>query len=204
MSSAPTFPVPPSLDAYVRLFESDPMAAIERMEAARLKRRTDPVLNIWLCWMHLRQGDRSKALKAARLAETQAPGSPVTGQLRYAVCHPDGFAALDPDWRLPSATNPPPASTDAPFDLDTLINRLTFIGKSKIKPDATAPTHDMAELSAKRGGVATATIASVHEKQGRYAEALAIYEHLSAGNPAKADIYAPHIARLRALLAQTD
>lgn len=204
MSSTIPFPAPPSLESTIRSFHQDPADAIRRLEAMREKRRTDPVLNAWLCWAYLNAGDRPRALRAALRAELQAPGSPLTSQLRYLCLHPDGFGAFDPAWT--TAVDPQPGSVDfrSGFDLDGLIHKLTHVGKTKIRPESDGPSVDMADVSAKRGTVRTATMAAVHEKQGRLAEALAIYEHLSEIRPAKAAQYAPHIERLKASLGQTD
>lgn len=186
------------------MMRDEPEEAIRKLEALREKRRTDPVLNVWLCWAFLSVGDRRRALKAAIRAQTQAPGSPLTAQLRYLCMHPDAFGAMDPTWTV--AIDPKRDAVDfgSGFDLDGLIHKLTHVGKTKIRPDAEAPSVDMADVSAKRGTVRTATMAAVHEKQGRLTEALAIYEHLSASRPAKAAQYAPHIERLKAALSQTD
>lgn len=204
--STPPFSAPPSLLAYVRLFEEQPDKAIAKMEAAWQKRRSDPVLLLWLCWMHLRQNRRDLALTYANLAMVQAPGSPIVGQLRYLCAHPDGFDALRSD--VVFATAPTTAMSNdfgAPFDLDSLITKLSHAGSRKISLNESAePSVDMAKESAKRGKIATHTLAMVHEKQGRYQEALDVYRQLLAAKPERESTYAEHIARLTAKLAETD
>lgn len=204
--SLPAFPVPPSLVAYVRLFEESPDKAISKMEAAALRRRSDPVLLAWLCWMWLEQGNRTEAMRAANLAITQAPGSPIIAQLRYLCAHPDGFAALSPTFSVTASGSASPSNDfGVPFDLDSLITKLSHAGKTKIKLDESrAPSVDMAKESAKRGKIATHTLAIVHEKQGRFQEALDVYKQLLAAKPERESTYAEHIARLTAKLAETD
>lgn len=202
----PAFPVPPSLVTYVRLFEESPEKAIAKMEAAFLKRRSDPVLLAWLCWMWLEHGNRAEALRVANLAITQAPGSPIIAQLRYLCSHPAGFGALNPAFTT-SATTTKSASNDygVPFDLDSLITKLSHAGKRKITlTESVEPTIDMAKESAKRGNIATHTLAIVHEKQGRFKEALDVYHQLLAAKPDRGSVYAEHITRLTAKLAEKD
>jgi tetratricopeptide (TPR) repeat protein len=202
----PEFPVPPSLVAYVRLYDESPDKAIAKMEAAYQKRRSDPVLLAWLSWMWLEQGQQADALRYANLAMVQAPGSPVIAQLRYLCIHPDGFAALSPTWSVATASTAS-MSTDfgVPFDLDSLITKLSHAGKRKITlSESTEPNVDMAKESAKRGKIATHTLAIVHEKQGRYQEALDVYKQLLAAKPERESVYAEHIARISAKLAGTD
>jgi len=202
----PAFPVPPSLVAYVRLFEKSPDKAIAKMDAAFQKRRSDPVLLAWLCWMHLEHGNRTEALRVANLAIVQAPGSPIIAQLRYLCTHPAGFDALNPAFSVPPPT-PVTSSNDfgVPFDLDTLITKLSHASKRKISLSESAePSVDMAMESAKRGSIATQTLADVHEKQGRFKEALDVYHQLVAAKPEREPSYAEHIARLTAKIAETD
>jgi tetratricopeptide (TPR) repeat protein len=202
----PEFPVPPSLDAYVRLFDESPDKAIAKMEAAVQKRRSDPVLLAWLSWMWLEQGQRADALRYANLAMVQAPGSPIIAQLRYLCTHPDGFAALRPNWELATtSTSSPSNDFGVPFDLDSLITKLSHAGNRKITlSDSAEPSVDMAKESAKRGKIATHTLAMVHEKQGRFQEALDVYKQLLATKPERESVYAEHIARISAKLAGTD
>jgi hypothetical protein len=202
----PAFPVPPSLVAYVRLFDENPDKAIAKMDAAFQKRRSDPVLLAWLCWMQLEHGNRTEALRVANLAMVQAPGSPIIAQLRYLCSHPAGFDALNAAFSVPT-TSPVTASNDfgVPFDLDTLITKLSHASKRKITLSESAePSVDMAKESAKRGSIATQTLAAVHEKQGRYKEALDVYHQLVAAKPERESSYAEHIARLTAKIAETD
>ncbi len=202
----PDFPVPPSLDAYVRLFDENPDLAISKMDAAFQKRRSDPVLLTWMCWMRLEQGDRSEALRAANLAMAQAPGSPIIAQLRYLCVHPDGFGALNPTWSVATASSTS-SSNDfgVPFDLDSLITKLSHAGKRKITlSESSEPMVDMAKESAKRGRIATHTLAMVHEKQGRFQEALDVFKQLLAAKPERESLYAEHIARISAKLAEKD
>ena len=202
----PSFPIPPSIEPYVRLHEQEPDKAILKMETAFLKRRSDPVLLAWLCWMYLERGDVAHALQRANLAMTQAPGSPIIAQLRYLCMHPKGFEALSTSWSVPSSTSTGSVATEfgIPFDLDALITKLSHAGKTKIKLEESSEPHvDMAKESAKQGKIATHTLAMVHEKQGRYAEALAIYDQLISAKPERADTYAEHINRIKSKLEQT-
>lgn len=202
----PEFPVPPSLVAYVRLFDENPDSAIAKMETALQKRRSDPVLLAWLSWMWLEKGQRAEALRLANLAMVQAPGSPVIAQLRYLCTHPDGFAALNPSWSVATSSSASMSNDfGVPFDLDSLITKLSHAGKRKITlTDSAEPTVDMAKESAKRGKIATHTLAIVHEKQGRYQEALDVYKQLLAAKPERESVYAEHIARISAKLEGTD
>ncbi len=204
--SKPAFPIPPSIEPYVRLYEQEPDKAIQKMETAFLKRRSDPVLLAWLCWMYIEQGDVAQALQRANLAMTQAPGSPIIAQLRYLCMHPKRFEALSTSWSVPSVATTTAIATEfgIPFDLDALITKLSHAGKTKIKlEESTEPHVDMANESAKRGKIATHTLAMVHEKQGRYAEALAIYDQLISAKPDRAGTYAEHINRIKSKLEQT-
>jgi tetratricopeptide (TPR) repeat protein len=202
----PSFPVPPSLAAYVRLFQESPEKAISKMETAFQKRRSDPILLAWLCWMWLKQGNRVKALHAANCAITLAPGSPIIAQLRYLCAHPSGFQALNPAFSTPAVSIKPTTNDfGVPFDLDSLITNLSLAGQRKISLVATdEPTVDLAQESAKRGQIATQTLAIVHEKQGRVKEALDVYRQLLAAKPDMETTYAEHIARLTSKLAETD
>lgn len=203
--SKPSFPIPPSIEPYVRLYEQEPDKAILKMETAFLKRRSDPVLLAWLCWMYLEKGDAVHALQRANLAMTQAPGSPIIAQLRYLCMHPNRFGALSETWSFPNASSQRTASDfGIPFDLDALITKLSHAGKTKIKLEVSSEPHvDMAKESAKQGKIATHTLAMVHEKQGRYAEALAIYDQLISAKPERADTYAEHIERIKSKIEQT-
>lgn len=204
--SKPSFPIPPSIEPYVRLYEQEPDKAILKMETAFLKRRSDPVLLAWLSWMYLEKGDVPLALQRANLAMTQAPGSPTIVQLRYLCMHPKGFEALSTSWSVAFASTGSAATEfGIPFDLDALITKLSHAGKTKIKLEESNEPHvDMAKESAKQGTIATHTLAMVHEKQGRYSEALAIYDQLISAKPDRADTYAEHIERIKSKLEQTD
>jgi hypothetical protein len=47
-------------------------------------------------------------------------------------------------------------------------------------------------------------LAIVHEKQGRFKEALDVYHQLLAAKPDRGSVYAEHITRLTAKLAEKD
>lgn len=192
------------MESIIRSYADDPDGAIRKLEARREKHRTDPVVNIWLCWAYAGMGEQRLALKAAVRAQVQAPGSPLTAQLRYLCLHPAGFAVFDRSWAVAIDPKPAPVDLFSHLDLDGLIHKLTHAGTSKFQPNSEAPVVDMADESAKKGDIRTATMAAVHESQGRLEEALAIYEYLSRAKPEAAATYAPHIQRIKAAGSQTD
>jgi|GEM_PF-5944064 len=204
MQASLPFTATPSLESIIRSYADDPEGAVRKLEARREKHRTDPVVHIWLCWAYAGMGEQRLALKAAVRAQVQAPGSPLTTQLRYLCLHPAGFAAFDRSWAVAIDPKPAPVDLSSHLDLDGLIHKLTHAGTSRMQPDPDAPMVDMADESARNGDIRTATMAAVHERQGRLEEALAIYEYLSSVKPDAAATYEPHIRRIRAARSQTD
>jgi tetratricopeptide (TPR) repeat protein len=205
MSSSLPFIATPSLESIIRSYPDDPEGAIRKLEARRDKHRTDPVVHIWLCWAYAGMGERRLALKAALRAQVQAPGSTLTAQLRYLCLHPAGFAAFDRSWAVSADPKAAPVDLSTHLDLDGIIQKLTHASASRIQPNQDDTQRvDMADESSKKGDIRTATMAAVHEKQGRLDEALAIYEYLSTIKPEAAATYAPHIERIKAARSQTD
>ncbi len=195
----PTFPIPPSIALYIRQHAEDPDAACANLTQAVAKRRLDPVGALWLAWMHATAGRAAESARWARSAALQAPGSPTASLAALLAVEPGAWstAGLSPaDLAGDEARGA--AGPDLGIDLDTLITRLSRASGKRIKNESadSEPALEAAPAPVEKPvNVRTVTMARIHEKQGRYAEALAIFSSISKKK------YAADIERLKRLTA---
>lgn len=133
-----------------------------------------------------------------------------------AMCDPSVMDGL-----LANASQRTAPAEDSSFDILNEINTFQEISfktapKSvilsnflKVDPSAEekmsnkeASTHDINDKKSLQANesLGTETLAVILEKQGNYAQALAIYKNLLARNPEKSSIFAPRIEKLESLL----
>lgn len=196
------FEIPESLKSYLVTFESDPEKGISTLEKYITKRRHDPVGFMLLALLLKHQGKTIEAKSAAVQAKSLAPGSTLLDNLHYFLSHPDGFNAWVPDEsnRIASVHGSRSSRTDISMDLDVLISRLTRANSKRIKIASRSGDNDNTEDTSVVDTLATPTLAHIYEQQGKYAEAVKVYQKLKLIRPEKADVFQKEIDRLQELV----
>lgn len=200
------YQIPKSYQSYLETFEDDPEAAITRLKNRVEKRNAGAVGYFFLAWLHLKNGDKEKALEASIQAKIMAPGSRLMSRLHYYISHPQSFKAWEP------AKNRKPFKRDQhsydhshPIqDLDGLIAKLSSVETRRIKPDMEAENdkRDLSEKSSDVDDIVTETLAVIHEKQKNYPAAISTYERLKNVNESKSDYFNEQISRLKRKLEE--
>lgn len=196
-----SYPVPKSLQGYIRQFDSDAETALIRLRAHVEKRNTGAVGYFFLAWLHHKNGDSEKAKQAALNAKIHAPGSAVMQHLHYYLTHPHSFNAWKPQQEQDTFKREYHSNDLAhPIqDLDSLIAKLSSVENKRIKPDLSSEEElpDLGELSTAVDDIVTETLAVIHEKQKNYALAIETYKKLRKTNSSRKEHYDEQIFRLQ-------
>ncbi|MEX2600193.1 MAG: tetratricopeptide repeat protein [Balneolaceae bacterium] len=195
--------IPESLRAYVERFREDPSEAIQRLEAQLGKRGNDAVGYYLLSWFFHYTEQRDKAVKAAWKAKIYAPGSPVMEKLHYYMQHPETFRAwnpAEPERKRSESVLHKKQGYPIP-DLDLLIEKLSAVDSERVRIDlnntSDSDDPDLSSLSERVDDIVTETLATIHEKQGNYREALRTYERLLEIEPERKEDFQQEIKRLQ-------
>lgn len=203
MSDFP-FSLPESLSSYLNQFPDQPERVLERLRSFLKKRGQDAVGYMLLAWLYFKNGEKDRALTTALQAKRYAPGSPLLEHFHYFLLHPDGFDAEIPD-KAGVNRSAPDSQSEVSFDLEKLINRLSETSGSTIKEPDESPLSEEEDLSKKTTqiqDIATQTLASIYERQGKLEEAITIYEQLKINRPERAAEFDEEIKSLKARLDQ--
>ena len=199
--------IPKSIQGYIDQFETDPSAAIERLQTHISRRNTGAVGYFFLAWLYHRNGEKKKAVQAAMRAKMLAPGSKLMERLHYLLSHPRSFNAWEPELREETFQKDNHSlDTAHPIqDLDLLIARLSSVDRNRMKPDEEKDEKeaDLSELSSQVDDIVTETLAAIHEKQNNYSAAIETYKKLRSSNPSKKEHYSEEIFRLKQKLDES-
>lgn len=200
--------IPKSFQSYFEQFETEPEAALQRLENHVKKRNTGAAGYYFLAWLHHKHGNQEKAIQAAWQAKVQAPGSKAMEQLHYFLVHPQSFEAWEPEIEKEPFRKDYQSRDDHAHpiqDLDSLIDKLSSVESKRIKPDLSANEEDQPDLSEPSSQVediVTETLAVIHEKQGNYKGAIETFKKLRKTNSSNKEHYDEEIFRLQQLLAE--
>ncbi|MCC5914938.1 MAG: tetratricopeptide repeat protein [Balneolaceae bacterium] len=200
--------IPQSLQGYIEQFDTDPEAALGRLENHVEKRNPGAVGYFFLAWLHHRQGNQKRAIQCAMSAKVMAPGSRLMERLHYLLTHPRTFAAWEPEATPGRKSVQQPFSNDRGHpiqDLDTLITKLSSVESHRIKPKLDGPEGqepDLSEASSSVDDIVTETLAGIHEKQNNYSAAIETYKKLRKANPGRKTHYDEQIFRLKQIEAE--
>lgn len=206
------FDIPKSLASYVEQFDEDPNKATARLEEQLKKRGPDAVGHFLLAWFYHIMDMNEEAIEHALKAKIYAPGSPFFGKLHYYLAHPNTFEAWEPQIHV-SAKTPATGDRQEPgpvLDLDALIEKLSEVESKRIKvmPElsgiSSSPARPATEEEDNVDDIASETLASIHETQGKTEAAIQTYKRLKQLNKEKKDFYKQQITRLRRLRDQQD
>ncbi|NGP89966.1 hypothetical protein [Fodinibius halophilus] len=194
------FEIPKSLASYAEHFDSDPIKATTRLKKQLKKRGPDAVGHFLLAWFYHLKGMDDLAVEEALKARIYAPGSPFFEKLHYYLSHPNTLEAWTPT-EIPYTSEKKSTSYDPGpvLDLDTLIQKLSAVESKRIKPEQMEP----GEPSQQKGtsddidGIASETLASIHEKQGKFDMAIQTYLHLRSRYQENKEHYNEQIQRIR-------
>ncbi|WP_138429562.1 hypothetical protein [Fodinibius saliphilus] len=196
------FEIPQSLASYAEHFDNDPIKATTRLKKQLQKRGPDAVGHFLLAWFYHLKGLDEQAIEEALKARMFAPGSPFFEKLHYYLSHPNTFKAWTPE-DLPNSSSTDSSTHDPGpvLDLDNLIQKLSRVESKRIKPGKME-----SEQSSKKEGssdnvddIASETLASIHEKQGKFDTAINTYKRLKKRYQEKEDQYNKKIQRLQEL-----
>jgi hypothetical protein len=189
--------LPPSLVSHCEMFEKDQEKAIDRLGKHLQRRGNDPVGYMLLAFMHKEAGDQSKAMGAALMARIFAPGSPFLQRLPYFLLHPDRFEAWNARNRRKS-TGRSADQHDFIKDIDQLIDTLSGSEPRKIKiNNDDKPADDHVEATNRMAGkIATETLASIYEMQGKTEKAIQTYRMIARRDPSRSGYCEEQISRL--------
>lgn len=194
------FNIPKSLSSYVERFQSEPEAAIKKLQVHVEKRGADAVGHFLLAWFYHLLEDNKKAIKEALIAKTYAPGSPLMQHLHYFFVHPELFDAIVPSQNYPSAKKLTQANRTSPIlDLDRLIAMLEAVESQRIRiPTGDEPfdNTDLGEEGEHVEDIVSETLAKIHVNQGNKKDAIKMYQQLIELNADKADHYKKEIEKL--------
>lgn len=195
------FEIPKSLASYAEHFEEDPLKATTRLKKQLEKRGPDAVGHFLLAWFYHLKGQDDKAVEEAIKARVFAPGSPFFEKLHYYLSHPSTFDAWTPD-RYSSSPNRPGQSRDPGpvLDLDNLIQKLSAVESKRIKAGGSVPgeSREKGKENDDVDDMVSETLASIHEKQGKFDAAIKAYRRLMELNHTdKKDYYSEQINRLQ-------
>lgn len=197
------FEIPKSLASYAEHFDKEPIEATKRLKKQLKKRGPDAVGHFLLAWFYHLEDKNEKAIDEALKARVFAPGSPFFENLHYYLSHPNTFQAWTPDAYTSSKNNRTPTHEPGPvLNLDALIERLSSMESKKIRPkeENLSVSKEASDLpNDDVNDIVSETLASIHEKQGKYSAAINTYEQLKKIREDKTDYYNEEIARLKAV-----
>lgn len=197
------FKIPKSLASYAEHFEKEPIEATKRLQKQLKKRGPDAVGHFLLAWFYHLEGMDDQAIEEAVKARIFAPGSPFFEKLHYYLSHPNTFEAWTPDSETSSSkTNKQSIDEPGPvLNLDSLIQKLASVESKRIRPDEKKETEENKNLNVSADDVddiVSATLAQIHERQGKIEAAIRTYERLKELRPANKQEYQQEIIRLKA------
>jgi tetratricopeptide (TPR) repeat protein len=199
MDSLP-FEIPKSLVTYTDHFENDPQKAIDKLKNRIQRLGSDAVAHFLLAWFYYKIDNIEEAIDNALKAKTFAPGSPFLEYLHYLLIHPEAFEAWVPEnyFRDRNFKSSISLNSNLIQDLETLIQRLTEAESKKITLDNdSTDSTDLSLESQTIDDIASETLAKIYEEQGKFDEAITMYERLSDINKDKRDDYHKQIDRLK-------
>jgi tetratricopeptide (TPR) repeat protein len=202
-----SYQIPESYKSYLEKFETDPEDALSRLQNRVVKRSAGAIGYFFLAWLHLKNGERERAIKAAWRAKARAPGSRFMERLHYFISHPHAFEAWEPEKKRPDFKRKIHEFDRAhPItDLDALITRLSSIEPGRIRPMPPADEAELPDLSRESSNVddiVTETLAVILEKQKNYSASISVYQRLKKQNPSKEKHFSRQIERLEQLLRE--
>lgn len=202
------FDIPKSLASYAEHFEKEPLKAVTRLKKQLKKRGADAVGHFLLAWFYHLKGMKDQAVDEAWKARIFAPGSPFFEKLHYYLSHPQAFEAWTPS-AAGKKTERPDISPERPgpvLDLDSLIQKLSEVESERIRPSQIdkAKEETSKKIVDDIDDIASETLASIHEKQGKVNAAIKTYQRLRERNAGKQEYYNEQIIRLRSILESKD
>jgi hypothetical protein len=200
------FDIPKSLASYAEHFESDPIKATIRLKEQLKKRGPDAVGHFLLAWFYHQKNMTDEAVDHALKAKIYAPGSTFLGNLHYYLSHPQTFNAWKPGpaSRRNESSTEPPRLPGPVLDLDALIEKLSKVESRRIVASQANETSNQSysESAVSVDDIASETLASIHETQGKTEAAIQTYKRLEKMNSEKKDYYKQQISRLKSLRDQ--
>lgn len=195
--------LPPSLASHVDMYDTDPEKAIGRLHQHMRRRGNDPVGYMLLAFMYKQTGDQKNALESALKARIFAPGSMFMQKLPYFLTHPDRFEAWISEKRKTAAVKFPDQN-DFLKDIDTLIDTLSDASPRNIRlRDDHEPAEDHVEATNRMANkVATETLASIYEMQGKTEKAVETYRLIAMRDPSRSGYCEQQITRLQEIGSQ--
>lgn len=219
-----TLPLPDSIRIYLHESQTDADAVLEKLETDLQHTPSDPVLHLRQAIALKCKGRLSEASDAAWKACIHAPGSRLMQALPYYIAHPDGFDApsipgMEPAPPLESSRSKSVGRSILPTqDLDRMIEHLLNLeSKGRIgignpeEPESGKRFSDQEESEALSAGpqeggeldVASTTLISILEAQGRHKQALQLLNRLlAAGSPPNREELEEHKQRLLSAIAK--
>lgn len=197
------FKIPKSLASYAEHFDKEPIEATKRLKKQLKKRGPDAVGHFLLAWFYHLEGMDDQAVDEAVKARIFAPGSPFFEKLHYYLSHPNTFEAWTPDSeKIPSKKDSQSINEPGPvLNLDSLIQKLSSVESKRIRPDKKEETKGKNKQNISADDVddiVSATLAKIHERQGKLDAAIRTYERLKELRPSKKEQYQKEIIRLKA------
>lgn len=193
------FEIPKSLASYAEHFDKDPLKATTRLKKQLKKRGPDAVGHFLLAWFYHLKGMDDEAVDEALKARIFAPGSPFFEKLHYYLSHPNALEAWTPE-RSATSKSPSGQTMDhgPVLDLDNLIQKLSAVESTGIKPESSQPreSREKGKLSDDVSNMASETLASIHESQGKFDAAIQTYKRLMELKKDKREHYSEQISRL--------
>ncbi|MFU8858877.1 MAG: hypothetical protein ACNA8K_00500 [Cyclonatronaceae bacterium] len=189
--------LPPSLASHAEMYGKDPGKALERLHQHLRRRGNDPVGYMLLAFMYNQSGDQKQALESAIKARIFAPGSLFLQKLPYFLTHPDRFEAWISENRKTAGTRIPDQN-EFLKDIDNLIETLSEATPKTIRLDHDhIPADDHIEATNRMANkIATETLASIYEMQGKTEKAVETYRMIALRDPSRSRFCEEQIARL--------
>ncbi|TVQ13812.1 MAG: hypothetical protein EA364_05710 [Balneolaceae bacterium] len=190
--------LPPSLASHVELYDTDPDKALGRLHQHMRRRGNDPVGYMLLAFMYKQAGDQKNALESALKARIFAPGSLFMQKLPYFLTHPDRFEAWITEKRKSSAVRVPDQN-EFLKDIDNLIDTLSDASPKNIRlRDDHEQAEDHVEATNRMADkIATETLASIYEMQGKTEKAVETYKLIAMRDPSRSKYCDEQITRLQ-------
>jgi tetratricopeptide (TPR) repeat protein len=195
--------LPPSLASHVELYDTDPDKALGRLHQHMRRRGNDPVGYMLLAFMYKQAGDQKNALESALKARIFAPGSLFMQKLPYFLTHPDRFEAWITEKRKSTAVRVPDQN-EFLKDIDNLIDTLSDASPKNIRlRDDHEQAEDYVEATNRMADkIATETLASIYEMQGKTEKAVETYKLIAMRDPSRSKYCDEQITRLQDMANQ--
>lgn len=189
--------LPPSLASHAEMYDNDPGKAFDRLHQHLRRRGNDPVGHMLLAFMYKQAGDQKHALESALKARIFAPGSLFLQKLPYFLTHPDRFEAWITENRQ-AADIRIPDQNEFLKDIDNLIDTLSEASPKSIRVNQDhEPAEDHVEATNRMANkIATETLASIYEMQGKTEKAIETYRMIALRDPSRSGYCEQQITRL--------